>query len=406
MSKERRIFPPQKKEEIGKGSSPESAGDLTRRGFLKGAAVVGVSVVVGGVIGSEIEKEELQGCREKLAENTRRLGDLQANLAGTEARERTTKGLLERKIAELREQIGQLQEENNGLREKNKELTDKTEKLETEKAEAITKTSQALAIARIQEGLAGGNPLVALKGMREFLESLPLRFSDEAREGLSKTKETVVEIFSLSRKLVVPIYEIANGLKTSYGPLIDIVDRFLGGLIDLETNLRQKLMESYENACGWVVRRIPDSKTKDFFQGLRESFKKAAEAIEVWREIKEKEGYKPFSQLLDIILGKLKEIDDKLSEGPKKVIGAVEENIVNIIKGREAKIREMLEKKQQEIEEQARAAAQKRLEAVELIRLIAGDETFQEILKILRQQSLPITPDNIIKVARSLLEKK
>jgi len=427
MSKERRIFPPQEKEGIGKGSSPESAGGLTRRGFLKGATVAVVAAVAGGVLGrkfgeeevevlgKEIEacrqkvgqgKEELQDCRKELAGNTGRLGDLQAELAGAKSREETTKGLLEEEIAELQKQIGQLQEENNKWREENKKLIDKTKKLEAEKAEAIAKTSQALAIARIQESLAGGNPLVALGEVREFLGSLPLRLSDEAIEGLGKTKETIIEIFGLSRKLVVPIYEIANGLKISYGPLIGIVDKFLEGLINLEKNLRQRLMESYENACGWVVEKIPDSKTKDFFQGLRESFRKAAEAIEVWREIKGKEGYKPFSQLLETMLGKLKEIDDKLSEGPNRIIREIEENIVNIIKGRETNIRKRLEEKQQEIEEQARAAAQGRLEAERLRGVIADDETFQEILKILRQQSLPITPDNIIKVAKSLLEKK
>jgi len=393
MSKERETPEPEHKE-------PEGS-TISRRQVLR----LLLSSAGGLVVGWEISHSGLKECRVRLGEEMAARGSCQADLAAAEARGRVERRLLEERITNAEENASSLREENKRLATSLQRITKERDAAREEAARATVLALQAQASAEIWRGTASNKPAEVLKGVRTLLESIPINFTDEA-QGILKLNEKVLgTAFDSARRLIVPISEITEGLTTLYAPLIDIVDKITGVWLKIELQRGEKIMKVLADAIDWVEARTPPGKIRDFFQNLREILAASQAAVSTYSEIKGKEGYRPFSELLKIMKKKLEEIDNRLSKGPTEVIKQIEGPFLNALRSLEERVGKIRQNALDKLEEEVLVMVREQLERETLLATISDPIKFQNILEELERRGLPLTPQNVIAIAKELIEK-
>ena len=320
---------------VGNGSS--------RKKFLMGFVMAGVAAGLGVVGGQKLGEQGSQACKKKLSETEQALSQTEQEKKAvdnqlTACRNKVSGLEGEKEVLENfnASQIEKLQEENKALQEKNKELEEQIAALQEElkatregEYEYASLALQEAAKAKVFKDLLEGRIYDAISGARLMVEAIPVKFIDDAINGIEDLEQRLNSFFVSLGDLIVPLKEYVVGVQKIYAPLINFLDDFFKGWAKFNAKIEEAEYGSLEDFFQKIADILPEGDLKKYFQEASQQMARLAGESKAYINLLKDPNYTPFLDLLAEITKKIEEIDNKLSKWPRKIIGEVKEAIIS-----------------------------------------------------------------------------
>lgn len=318
---------------------------LSRKDFLSRVVGVGVggAAVLGFVGGLKWGEHGSQACQKELSETQQALSQTEQEKDAvrnqlTACRNKVSGLEGEKEVLENfnASQIEKLQEENKALQEKNKELEEQIAALQEELKAAREKeyeyaslALQEAAKAKVFKDLLEGRIYDAISGARLMVEAIPLKFIDDAINGIEDLEQRLNSFFVSLGDLIVPFKEYVVGVQKIYAPFINFLDDFFKGWAKFNAKIEEAEYGSLEDFFQKIADILPEGDLKKYFEEASQQMARLAGESRAYINLLKDPNYTPFLDLLAEITKKIEKIDNKLSKWPRKIIGEVKEAIIS-----------------------------------------------------------------------------